>query len=83
MTLKKLVNGVLVDMTPEEIEANKPSREYLESEIRSQRNDLLRQTDWMALSDVTMPQNVIDYRQALRDITKQQDFPYSVVWPTL
>lgn len=26
--------------------------------------------------------NMAKYRQELRDITKQKDFPYSVIWPT-
>lgn len=84
MTLKKMVNGVIMDMTPEEIAAldimNTP-REILEQEARSKRNDLLKETDWMALSDVSLTKEMSDYRQALRDITNQEGFPYSIVWP--
>jgi hypothetical protein len=36
--------------------------------LREQRNQLLAQSDWMALSDRTMTQAQIDYRQALRDL---------------
>lgn len=50
--------------------------------IRAHRDDLLRQTDWMALSDVTMTPEMATYRQALRDITAQEGFPYSVTWPS-
>lgn len=50
--------------------------------VRSQRDSLLQQTDWMALSDVVMPPAMVSYRQALRDITSQAGFPYNVVWPT-
>jgi len=50
--------------------------------IRSQRDNLLSQTDWMALSDVTMSPEWVAYRQALRDITSQEGFPYAVIWPT-
>ena len=50
--------------------------------IRSQRDNLLQQTDWMALSDVTMSPAWAAYRQALRDITAQEGYPYSVIWPT-
>ena len=38
-------------------------------ELREQRNKLLAETDWWALSDRTMTQAQTDYRQALRDIT--------------
>jgi hypothetical protein len=60
---------------------NKP-QEDAESAIRNARNTLIRETDWMALSDVTMSQSWIAYRQALRDIPDQEGFPYSVTWPT-
>lgn len=49
--------------------------------IRAERDALLAATDWMALSDVTMSQEMATYRQALRDITSQQGFPVSVEWP--
>jgi|TARA_B100000035_G_C20985530_1_gene547618 hypothetical protein len=39
------------------------------SELRSKRNNLLAQTDYLALSDQTMTAEMTDYRQALRDIT--------------
>ena len=39
-------------------------------ELRLQRNQLLAETDFYALSDVTMSDDMKTYRQALRDITK-------------
>lgn len=51
------------------------------AEVRSQRDRLLAETDWMALSDVTMSPEMADYRQALRDITDQVGFPHTVEWP--
>ena len=50
--------------------------------IRSQRDNLLSETDWMALSDNTMTPEWATYRQALRDVTEQTGFPYDVTWPT-
>lgn len=50
--------------------------------IRSQRAGLLSQTDWMALSDVTITPEWAAYRQALRDVPLQVGFPYSVIWPS-
>ena len=38
--------------------------------LREKRTFLLRETDWMANSDVTMTSAWKTYRQALRDITK-------------
>lgn len=50
-------------------------------EVRSIRNILLKETDWTALSDVTMSAEMATYRQALRDITAQEGFPNEVIWP--
>lgn len=49
--------------------------------VRGYRDSLLQQTDWMALSDTTMTPEWAAYRQALRDVTAQEGFPFSVVWP--
>ena len=38
-------------------------------ELREKRNSLLKETDFYALSDVTMTLQMTQYRQALRDIT--------------
>jgi len=39
------------------------------SDLRVNRNHLLAQTDYLALSDQTMSAEMTTYRQALRDIT--------------
>ncbi|MGA1742620.1 MAG: tail fiber assembly protein [Pseudohongiellaceae bacterium] len=50
--------------------------------VRALRNNLLKETDWAGLSDVTMSAPMAEYRQALRDITSQEGFPHSIIWPT-
>ena len=55
--------------------------EDLVQTLRGQRDQLLLETDWMALSDNTMTPEWASYRQALRDITAQEGFPYEVEWP--
>lgn len=50
--------------------------------VREKRGTLLKETDWMALSDNTISPEWLAYRQALRDVTTQVGFPYSVSWPT-
>jgi hypothetical protein len=49
---------------------------------RIKRNSLLRETDHYGLSDVTMSNEITTYRQDLRDIPQQEDFPTTVTWPT-
>jgi len=74
--MKKYSNGVLVDLTAEEITqretdiANEPTQfEILMMQLRTKRNFLLSETDYLALSDQTMTAEMTTYRQALRDIT--------------
>ena len=52
-------------------------------QIRAQRDGLLAASDWTAFPDVTLAnkQAWLDYRQALRDITKTFSKPEDVVWP--
>jgi len=50
--------------------------------IRNQRDSLLQQTDWMAMSDNTMSPAWTAYRQELRDVTAQTGFPFTVEWPS-
>lgn len=49
--------------------------------IRQQRSLLLNTSDWTQLPDAPVEAAVwAEYRQALRDITKQGD-PFNIVWP--
>tara|TARA_R110000796_G_scaffold245739_2_gene370131 strand:+ start:524 stop:757 length:234 start_codon:yes stop_codon:yes gene_type:complete len=48
---------------------------------RLERNNLLKQTDWWASTDLTMTDAQTAYRQALRDITAQEGFPDTITWP--
>ena len=52
--------------------------------VRSHRNSLLKETDYLALSDNTLTEAMATYRQALRDITDHANFPYlnEEDWPT-
>ena len=77
------VNGVLVEVTQEEVDLTKSTTTEAEAKIsRMKRDDLLAETDWWAVSDRTMTQAEIDYRQALRDVPAQAGFPENVTWPT-
>ena len=75
--MKKYVDGVLVDLTAEEIaDFNKrlaeiPSKfDMAIKDLRERRNNKLAETDFYALSDVTMSSEMETYRQELRDITE-------------
>jgi len=49
---------------------------------RVTRDTLLKETDHFALSDVTMTDAMRTYRQALRDVPQQSEFPNTITWPT-
>ena len=49
--------------------------------VRTSRNDKLSETDWRFRSDMTPSQAWKDYCQALRDITAQAGFPWTITWP--
>jgi hypothetical protein len=67
-----------------------PAPPTYEEQIRTRRDDLLRNCDWMVLPDSPYnTETVRAYRQALRDITDQPGFPWNgpddpdYPWPTL
>jgi hypothetical protein len=51
--------------------------------VRRKRNELLKESDWTALKDVTLKNESewVSYRQALRDLPKTFSDPSEVVWP--
>lgn len=51
-------------------------------ELRAKRNQLLAETDYLALSDVTLSTEMAEYRQALRDLPANTSDPANPVWPT-
>lgn len=59
------------------------SDEVYSRRIREERNALLRGSDFTMLEDAPVKDKVKwkEYRQALRDITKQKGFPKEVIWP--
>jgi hypothetical protein len=80
--LKAHIDGILVDVTEEDVAALRYTPPATEGQIRNERNTLIASTDWWATSDRTMSAEQTAYRQALRDITAQAGFPTDITWPT-
>ena len=91
--INKIVDGKVIQMTDEEqAEYDARQKAWADGaaarrmrELRRQRDILLAETDFYALGDVTMSDNMKTYRQALRDITSQTptDINLSNInWPT-
>jgi hypothetical protein len=58
------------------------TKESLSASVRTERNAKLAETDWTQISDSTADKAAwATYRQALRDITTQAGFPWTITWP--
>ncbi len=92
---KKYVNGVLMDLTPEEEQARLQDIENNESnyfnlkinDLRIRRNGLLAETDWTVLPDSPIADKTAwqTYRTELRDLTNgltTVEQVEAVTWPT-
>jgi len=76
-----LINGIKVAFTASEETAadnaetawNNGALSRAQANLRSKRNNLLAETDYFALSDVTMSDDMKTYRQNLRDLPSGKD----------
>jgi hypothetical protein len=67
------------DMSAEEVASRNDAQA---AQIRAERNSMLAASDWTQLADSTADKAAwATYRQALRDITAQAGFPWTVDWP--
>ena len=77
MARTKVVNGVRMNLTPEEETARDAEEaawaagafDRAIAGLREDRTRRLSATDWYALQDVTLSPEMRTYRQALRDLT--------------
>ena len=63
------------------IAAMQPTTDQKWAKIRRKRDELLRECDWWASSDLTMSDAQTAYRKALRDIPTQSDVD-NITWPS-
>ena len=70
------------DVFEDETPAISLSTEEISMIERGERDRILIETDWWAMSDLTMTDAQTAYRQALRDVPEQSGFPNTITWPT-
>jgi hypothetical protein len=71
----------LVDVEPLTVEELQARIDTQWQVIRTQRNQMLKDTDWTQVEDAPVDKaKWAMYRQKLRDITKQSD-PFKIDWP--
>ena len=75
-------NQVELDQALVDAAAIEVASEQKLSRLRRQRNQLLKETDYLALADVTLTDEMRAYRQALRDLPANTADPANPVWPT-
>lgn len=62
--------------------APEPNDSAIAERIREERNSLLEDSDWTQNSDAPINKEAwAAYRQALRDIPQQENFPFRIIWP--
>lgn len=75
-------NQVTLDQSAVDAAAVEVAAKQALASLRTTRNGLLAETDYLALSDMTMSSDMALYRQALRDLPANTSDPANPVWPT-
>jgi len=61
--------------------------EHASRNVRAERDMRLSTTDWVVTKSIEaglpIPTQYLEYRQLLRDISSQKEFPWKVEWPTI
>ena len=88
---KRSVNAITGEVTVTPLSAEEiAEREAYERDVqpgvdlellREERNRRLAETDYFALSDVTLSTEMAEYRQALRDLPANTSDPANPTWP--
>ena len=81
------IDGVKSHFIGDDTARDKRILEEKWANIRTKRNRLLTESDWVVVkakethANASIPSDWVDYRTELRDITKQSD-PDDITWPT-
>lgn len=82
-------HAIIVDQGDfyEVVSVPEPTSEELAEQVRSKRDFLLEETDYLLVSDYPISPEALEavkvYRQALRDVPQQEGFPEKVTFPEL
>lgn len=88
MPRQKVVDNVYIDLTPEEeaeLDAQAEAFDLDMSDVRSQRDGMLRASDWTQLGDASLGDHTAEewrtYRTSLKAIPQTYSRVSTVVWP--
>lgn len=84
LTVKVSADGQQIEsFTP--LPEYQPTNEELEADARAKRDALLAETDFLLMPDYPINAETLEavktYRQALRDLPEQEEFPSVIEWP--
>jgi len=85
--IDQVVDGVTTTAAEQEV-AYKASKDAEQAKsVRASRDEKLKDCDWTQVADALLDAPVdkavwATYRQALRDVTTQTGFPWTIEWPT-
>jgi len=77
----EIITREYIQAEKDAIAAMQPTTDQKWAKIRRKRDELLRECDWWASSDLTMSDAQTAYRKALRDIPTQSDVD-NITWPS-
>jgi len=80
--LDQVVDGVTTTAAEQEATYKAQKDAEQAKSVRATRDAKLAECDWTQVADAPVDKTVwATYRQALRDITAQEGFPWTVTWP--
>jgi hypothetical protein len=81
--IDQVVDGVTTTAAEQEAEYKAMKDAEQAKSVRASRDEKLKDSDWTQVTDAPVDKEVwATYRQALRDVTKQSGFPWTIDWPT-
>ena len=76
---KWVIGWTVTDKTGEELAQQDAAQA---AQVRAERNTKLTASDWTQVADAPVDKAAwATYRQALRDVTAQAGFPWTIIWP--
>lgn len=80
--IDQVVDGVTTTAAEQEAAYKTMKDTEQATNVRNSRNQKLKDSDWTQIADSTADKEAwATYRQALRDITNQEGFPWTITWP--
>jgi hypothetical protein len=80
--IDQVVDGVTTTAAEQEVAYKATKDAEKAKSVRATRGEKLAESDWTQVADAPVDKAVwATYRQALRDVTAQSGFPWTVTWP--